>query len=66
MTEDATTVARMMIQHHGPQAQAIAQERAAEMRQQGDTAGLDRWNQVHAVICELRRTMPDQAGAATR
>jgi hypothetical protein len=58
MTEDATTVARMMIQHHGLQAQAIALERSAEMRQQGDAAGLDRWNQVHAAICELRRTAP--------
>ena len=64
MTEDATTVARMMIQHHGLRAQAIALERAAEMRQHSDTAGLDRWNQVHAAICELRRTMPAQERAS--
>lgn len=50
--------ARMMIQLHGLRAQAIALERIAEMRQQADTAGLDRWQQVHAAICELRRTAP--------
>ena len=55
---DAQETALMMIRLHGLRAQAIALERAAEMRQQGDTAGLDRWQQIHAGICELRRTAP--------
>ena len=37
-------------------AQAIAMERASEMRQQGDLSGHDRWQQIHAAICELRQT----------
>jgi hypothetical protein len=40
-------------------------ERIAEMRQQGDVAGLDRWQQVHAAICELRRTAPGRYGEST-
>lgn len=60
MPQDAKETARMMIRLHGLQAQAIAQERVAEMRQQGDTAGLDHWQHVHTAICELR-----QAGRAT-
>jgi hypothetical protein len=31
------------------------------MRQQGDTAGLDQWQQIHAAICELRRTARHEA-----
>ena len=50
--------ARTMIQLHGLHAQAIAQERVAQMRQQGDTSGLERWEAIHAAICELRRTAP--------
>lgn len=46
----------MMLRLHGLRAQAIAQERAAEMRQQGDIAGLDHWQQIHAAIFEMRRT----------
>jgi len=56
--QDSSQTARMMIRLHGLQAQAIASERAAESRAQGDTAGLDRWQQVYAAICELRRTAP--------
>ena len=59
MPQDAKETARMMIRLHGLQAQAIAQERVAEMRQQRDTAGLDHWQHVHTAICELR-----QAGRA--
>jgi hypothetical protein len=28
------------------------------MRQQGDVAQHDLWQQIHAAICELRRTAP--------
>jgi hypothetical protein len=49
-------IARMMIRRHGLRAQAVAMEHAAEMRLQGDAAGLDRWQRTHAAICELRRT----------
>jgi hypothetical protein len=57
----ALGIARMMIKRHALRAQAIAMERVAEMRQQGDTAGLDHWQGVHAAICELRRTAPNAA-----
>ena len=53
---NALDIARMMIRRDGLRAQAIAMERVAEMRRQGDTAGLDHWQGVHAAICELRRT----------
>jgi hypothetical protein len=43
---------------HGLRAQAVAQERIAEARQQGDTFGLERWQNVEAAINELRRTEP--------
>jgi len=55
---DAQETALAMIRLHGLRAQAVAQERAAELRQQGDAAAYDRWQQVHAAICELRRTAP--------
>ena len=56
--QDAQETALKMIQLHGLRAQAIALEHAAEMRQQGDLAGFDRWQQIHAGICELRQTRP--------
>jgi hypothetical protein len=49
-------MAQMMIRRHGLRAQAVAQEHIAEMRQQGDTAGLDLWQHTHTAIVELRRT----------
>ena len=55
---DAQATALSMIKLHGLRAQAVALERAAELRHQGDVAGHDRWQQVHAAICELRRTAP--------
>ncbi len=54
-TLDAQETALMMIRLHGLQAQAIAAEHVSEMRQQGDTAGLDRWQQVYTAVCELRQ-----------
>ncbi|HUB10836.1 MAG TPA: hypothetical protein VMB34_02680 [Acetobacteraceae bacterium] len=54
--QDAKETAQMMLRLHGLRAQAIAQERAAEMRQQGDTQGLDHWQQIHTAICEMRQT----------
>ncbi|HEY7577511.1 MAG TPA: hypothetical protein VH855_07935 [Acetobacteraceae bacterium] len=55
---NAQATALSMIKLHGLRAQAVAQERAAELRQQGDTAGFDLWQQIYAAICELRRTAP--------
>ena len=60
---DAQEKARAMIRLHGLRAQAIALEHAAEMRQQHDPAGLDHWQQIHAAICELRRTAPHDEAA---
>ena len=47
--------ARLLLRLHGLQAQAIALEHAAEMHQQGDAAGFDRWRRVQAAIGDLRR-----------
>ena len=58
---DAQEKALTMIRLHGLRAQAIALQHAAEMRQQGDVAGLDQWQQIHAAICELRRTSRHEA-----
>ena len=55
MPQDAKDTARMMVRLHGLQAQAIALERVSEMRQQGNTAGLDHWQLVHTAICEMRQ-----------
>jgi hypothetical protein len=52
---DAQATALSMIRLHGLRAQAVALERAAEMRQQGDLARYDLWQQIHAAICELRQ-----------
>ena len=49
-------IARMMIKRHGLRAQAVAMERAAETRLQGDVAGLEHWQATGAAIRELRRT----------
>ncbi len=49
-------MAQMMIRRHGLRAQAVALEHVAEMRQQGDPAGLDLWQHTHTAIVELRRT----------
>jgi hypothetical protein len=57
---DAQETALKMIRLHGLRAQAIALERAAEMRQQGNVAGHDQWQHIHAAICELRRTAPHE------
>ena len=53
-SKDARETARNMIRLHGLKAQAIALEHVAETRQQGDSAGHDHWQRVHAAICELR------------
>lgn len=63
-TPTSVDVARMMIRRHGLRAQAVAEERAGELRQQGDVAGFDHWQSVHAVIRELRRTAGLHAAAA--
>jgi hypothetical protein len=57
MTEpDPRDTAQNMIRLHGLRAQAIATEHLMEHRQAGDAAGLERWQAVHAAICELRRS----------
>jgi hypothetical protein len=50
--------AQNLIAAHGLRAQAVVHERIAESRQQGDAVGLERWQNVNAAICELRRTAP--------
>ena len=49
-------IARNLMVVHGLRAQALVQERLAEARLQGDHTGLERWQNVHAAIAELRRT----------
>ncbi|MEA2740054.1 MAG: hypothetical protein QOH05_3361 [Acetobacteraceae bacterium] len=53
--------AQNLIAVHGLRAQAVVQERLAEARQQGDTSGLERWQNVEAAISELRRTVPRES-----
>jgi hypothetical protein len=55
---NAKATALSIIRLHGRRAQAVALERVAELRLQGDVAGHDQWQQVYAAICELRRTAP--------
>ena len=57
----AQDTAMKMIRLHGLRAQAIASERAAEKRQQGDQAGHAQWQQIHTAIRELRRTAPQES-----
>ncbi|HJS84385.1 MAG TPA: hypothetical protein VJ779_02890 [Acetobacteraceae bacterium] len=62
LQHDTRETARMLIKRHGLRAQAIALERVQEMRLQGDTAGLDRWQAIYAAICDLRRSAGQRVG----
>jgi hypothetical protein len=53
---DSKYTAQNLIAVHGLRAQAVVQERIAESRNQGDTSGMERWQNVEAAIGELRRT----------
>ncbi len=55
---NAQATAMSMIKLHGLRAQAVAMERTAELRQQGNAAGADLWQEIQAAIAELRRTAP--------
>jgi hypothetical protein len=55
---DSKYTAQNMMTVHGLRAQALVQEHITEARQQGDTSGLERWQNVGAAIDELRRTAP--------
>lgn len=52
--------AQTLMAVHGLRAQAVVHERITEARQQGDTTGLERWQNVEAAIGELRRTAPSR------
>lgn len=54
--EETKQIALSLIERYGIRAQAVASERAAELQNAGDTAGLDKWRQVQDLISELRRT----------
>lgn len=60
--DDPTQIALSLIQRHGLRAQAVANERAAEMQNAGDAAGVDKWRQIHDLIAELRRTERAHSG----
>jgi hypothetical protein len=53
---DSKYTAQNLMTVHGLRAQAVVHERIAEARQQGNTSGLERWQNVGAAIAELRRT----------
>ncbi len=55
---DPRGIAQSMIRRHGLRAQAIAMEHLMEHRQNSNAVELERWQAVHAAICELRRTAP--------
>lgn len=58
ISHDHQQTALSMIEAHGLQAQAIANEHLLENRQRGDTAEIERWQDILAAIAELRRTAP--------
>lgn len=58
---DSKYTAQNLMAVHGLRAQAVVHERLTEARQQGDTTGLERWQNVEAVISELRRTASARA-----
>jgi hypothetical protein len=53
--------AQSLMAVHGLRAQAVVRERLSEARQQGDTTGFERWQNVEAAISELRRTSAARA-----
>jgi hypothetical protein len=53
---DNKYTAQNMMSVHGLRALAVVQERIAEARQQGDSASLERWQNVAAAIADLRRS----------
>ena len=53
---DSKYTAQNLMTVHGLRALAVVQEHIAEARQKGDTAGLERWQNVEAAIGELRRS----------
>ena len=55
---DSKYTAQNLMTAHGLRAQAVVQARITEARQRGDTAELERWQNVNAAIGELRRTNP--------
>jgi uncharacterized protein YhfF len=54
----ARQTAQSLIRLHGLKAQAVAEHRVEEARLSGNTDALDQWQQIHAMICELKRTKP--------
>jgi hypothetical protein len=56
INQDHQQTALLMIELHGLQARAIAQQHLLEQRQKGDAAGIERWQDIHAAIGMLRRT----------
>jgi hypothetical protein len=62
-TPDILRTARDMIRRHGLRAQAMAAQRVAELRGQGQSADFEQWEQIYAVICELQRTRPADRAA---
>jgi hypothetical protein len=53
---EVRVTALMMIRSYGAQAQAIAETHANEARGRSDPSELNRWRQIQAAICEMRRT----------
>ncbi|HTI01496.1 MAG TPA: hypothetical protein VL752_11170 [Acidisoma sp.] len=53
--QSSIITARQMIERFGLQAQAVAAERAT-LAQHDDPRMQNHWEQVHAVICDLRRS----------
>jgi len=62
---DTVEIARRMVRLHGLRAQAIALERAEEVRLTGDSQALDRWQAVYAAICDQRRSPRARASLGT-
>ena len=55
---DAYRCANLVLQQHGPGAEAHCADRSAELASGGDTAGVQAWAAILSAASELKRTWP--------
>ena len=60
----ARQVAQDMMRRHGLAAQAVVEELLNEARLSGNAQALDDWQQIQAMIAELRREAASQKAAS--
>ena len=60
-SENPIQIARGLIERHQSRAAAVAQEHLEVARMAGDSAELQRWNQVALAVEQLRQSGPRRA-----